>query len=612
MPLVPLIDILTSRFGKVMQTLHLDSPVSAPTAASTLSERAWALALTIVGLCLLANMILLLWGLNKGLDVDVESFYLVQYQNPTIYPAFSSFHLLLSKIPKLVSNEILHYRFLEIAARMIPAVLITVGFSLWANRWLHLSKLKLVLLAVFAALGGSVVFCCFPRTISYNGLSSGLLTLSTASVFFAVIMGDGKVQQITKTLLLFAAGFVVALSMFVKVTSGFALLPALLVFMFFQKCKLRDYVALLSGAAGGVAFFFTCIQGITEWWNAFSEATKFELLTDHSPKGMFAGTITIVRKHWWHGLGLGALVYGANMALSKAGELRQHKLVSWFAGAFVAMICVCGYVLIRDPGLMHGRESLMTIITLVFFATLLSVKLSKDWQFNIGVLLLLALPAIAAVGTNCKFLPHAMSNAAPWFALVMTAAFVCAKRFKAPYAMAAVPIALALFSSVQFFDQYVNSRDDSISLLDQTCKTTKMPLLSGMELQSNDISFYEHAQEILRSNGFKPGDNLLSLYDFPVIVYLMQAVSPGQSWYISWPERDEINAAYFRKASFAKNQRFFMVLCGDDPKKIVAPEMQEALLDPKFGKSFKRIGVLPHPRKPDYKVYFYAGKSNLN
>ena len=51
-----------------------------------------------------------------------------------------------------------------------------------------------------------------------------------------------------------------------------------------------------------------------------------------------------------------------------------------------------------------------------------------------------------------------------------------------------------------------------------------------------------------------------------------------------------------------------MVLGGANPKKIVDPEMQEALLDPKLGKTFKRIGVLPHPRKDDFKVYFYASR----
>ena len=94
----------------------------------------------------------------------------------------------------------------------------------------------------------------------------------------------------------------------------------------------------------------------------------------------------------------------------------------------------------------------------------------------------------------------------------------------------------------------------------------------------------------------------------------MQGVSPGQSWYISWPERDEINAHYIRKAKLAEGQRVFVVLSGVDPKKIVLPKMQEALHDPNvaLAKSFKRIGVLPHPRNADFKVYFYAANTAQN
>ncbi|CAN5275051.1 hypothetical protein BH10CYA1_BH10CYA1_58900 [soil metagenome] len=584
--------------------------------AAVNSERAWVVALVIVAGALAANSIFLFWGLNRGLDVDVESFYLVQYQHPYLYPAFSSFHLLLSKLPKLVSNEIMHYRWLEVIARIIPSVVLSLGVSAWANRWLKFSKTKVALMALIAAFGGSLAFACFPRTISYNGLSSGLLTLSTAFVFLAISLLDtaghegqrNTLRRWGRISLLFGAGFAVALSMFVKVTSGFVLIPALFAFMYFQKSKRSDYATILGGVAGGVLFFFTCIQAPGDWWAIFSEASKFELLTDHSPRGMLSGVLAFCSKHWWHA-GIAAIVaFGVNRVLSGVGDVKRQRLVGLSAWAFAAATLVGTVILEMHPGALQCRESIVVMTTIGFVLTLLSIKQNLNWQFASGIVLLLVFPLIAAVGTNCNILPHTMSNSGPWFVLILSAAFVLADKFKAPYAMAAVPVGLVILSAFQFYEQYLYFRDDGLLLHAQTKTTTKIPLLAGMQLHKEDIDFYEKAQAILTDHGFKRGDTILSLYDFPAIVYLMDAVSPGQSWYISWSERDELNTHYFKKASFKKNQPVFLVLGGKNPKQIVEPEMQDALLDPKFGKKFKRIGVLPHPRKMDFKVYFYASK----
>ncbi len=598
-----------------MQAAQLATPRSTEVETNTQSEKAWRVALVVVCLALLTNLIVLFWGLNRGLDTDVESFYLVQYQNPSIYPTFSSFHLLLSKIPKLVSSEILHYRLLEIAARLIPALLLSLGFATWANRWLQLSNVKRALLATSAVLGATIVFCCFPRTISYNGLSSALLTLSVACAFFASSgVGSARVQRFGKPLLLALAGICIALNFFVKFTSAVVLLPVLLVFLLVQRCTWRDCSAVIVGGVGGLVFFFTLVQGMGDWWTAFSEATKFELLTDHSPAGMTAGALEFIGRHWWQGLVLLGITFCLNRSMATLSGEKQRTLVRLLCGAFSALLLLTTCVLLAKSNLVKGRESVVTIATLSFFAVLLSTSRPKNWRFLIGAVLLLLLPLIAALGTNCNFLSHASSNMAPWFLLIMVGSFICADRFKAPYAMAAVPAAFALFSVTQFYSQYVYQRDDGLVLPRQSAETSKIPLLLGMKLEEKDIQFYEHAHKILFGNGFRPGDYILSLYDFPAIVYLMQGVSPGQSWYISWPERDEINAHYIRKAKLAEGQRVFVVLSGVDPKKIVLPKMQEALHDPNvaLAKSFKRIGVLPHPRNADFKVYFYAANTAQN
>ncbi|HEY9679258.1 MAG TPA: hypothetical protein V6C76_14715 [Drouetiella sp.] len=587
-----------------------ETPKAAPATQNRVARNyMWSIVLAATAIALLSNLSVLFWGLNRGLDTDVESFYLIQYQHPQLYTAFSSFHLLLSKLPKFVASEILHYRYVEIIVRLGSAALLSTGFMLWSNRWLQLGRIQTAAAILFSIFGGSMVFCCFPRTISYNGLSSGLLMTSTALTFFGLWAKDaGVAKSWIKVASLVAAGFCVALAAFVKFTAAFALVPVLLAVAFVNRLAFADYLLFFAGIVSGAISFFAGIQPPLEWWQAFSEATEYELMTDHSPTAMTSGSIAFARKHWWQALvAIGAL-FAFRHSLAVADTNKKNSVFAFSASTFSVALLVGAYIVYKEAGMMYSKESIAVVVSLVFFLTTLSIKKPENRKLFSGLATLFVLPLAAAVGTNCSFLPHAMSNAAPWFLLIILASFACAQRYKAVTPAACVPIALLILSSVQFFQQYIFCRDDSIYLPDQTESTSKIPALEGMKLQAQDITFYEQAQRILRAHGFQKGDYILSLYDFPAIVYLLEGLSPGQSWYISWPQRDGINAYYFEKATINKSNRFFLVLSGEDPKKIVGPKMEDELMGAKLNRVFKRIGELKHPHRDDCKVYFYESK----
>src|SRR5262249_14834956 len=153
-------------------TLKPPTPGGLLSPVTPLSEKPWAYASAVAVIAFSIVCAVAIWGLNKGLDLEVEGFYLLSYQRPEQYTYFSSFPLMLSKIPHLVSSDIIHYRLLEIAARFIPAMALSLGFGAWCRFELPLTRNRLVMAAAFACVGASIAFAVFPRSISYNGLSA--------------------------------------------------------------------------------------------------------------------------------------------------------------------------------------------------------------------------------------------------------------------------------------------------------------------------------------------------------------------------------------------------------------------------------------------------------
>ena len=81
----------------------------------------WAGIVAVLSVVVLTMVALVIWGLNRGIGLTDEGFYLLSCLHPTLYPTFSSFHLILSRCPRLLDNDICHYRLLELLTRSTAA-----------------------------------------------------------------------------------------------------------------------------------------------------------------------------------------------------------------------------------------------------------------------------------------------------------------------------------------------------------------------------------------------------------------------------------------------------------------------------------------------------------
>jgi len=205
-----------------------------------------------------------------------------------------------------------------------------------------------------------------------------------------------------------------------------------------------------------------------------------------------------------------------------------------------------------------------------------------------GMLFMLLLPGLISAGTNTDPIVHMGGSLAPWFLLAGVGLVLCAARFSAPYAVSILSAGFLIYSSVHFVHQGVFARQDSHDLTKCNTPVTGVPLLEGIKLSSRDADSYKDAMQVLQAHGFQKDDPLICLYDDPGLVYAVHATSPGQAWYIYWPERDELNAHYMDQANLSAAKRVFLVTTC---KNCFGKELLSSLDKQGFSfKTFERIG----------------------
>lgn len=589
-----------------MQTATLsnrNSQKTEPPISST-SPPEWNVALVSAVVVLASIAIILFWGLNKGLDPNVEGFYLLSYQHPDLYPFFSSFHLLLSPLPKFAGcSELVNYRVLEVIARFVPAVLLALSFAGWLGKTSKFSRVQTAFMMATAGIGGLMSLCTFPRTVSYNGLSSALVFTSSACMLFALGLSQKAVWRPVSRLMFIGTGALVGLELLTKFTSAIVLLPALFLFMFIQRRQLLDYALVLAGIVISCSGYFLLIQSPTTWCPIFFDTVRAEYLTSHRPSAMFGFQWSWLSSHWPQ---ISVMVACCTLILTSgvSDMSRQSRPKAWIVA--IAYLLILG--LLGSRAYWVARESNVPILTIVVLGVLLFDRRNINWRSQVlqGSILLALLPIIATFGTNCRFLGHASSNMSPWFLLIAVASIEAGKKLCAPRAMALFSISLLLFCLGEFVHLYVFDRYDCNPLTVRRVSTDSPRLLRGVQLEKIETTFYKNSLQLLKSNGFVERDPLLCLYDMPALVYLCEGTSPGQAWYCSWKDRDGLNAHFLKRANLAAAPRFYLVLNGED--KGIQPRMLKELerQGMPFPQSFRLLGSLPAPFDYGGFFYFYA------
>ena len=139
--------------------------------------------------CFLAQLLTVLWGANKGIDVTDEGYYWLCYEFPGYYYQTSAFHQIISPLLKPMAPGIVIYRLIRPVLGLLSVSVFAWGILRymetiraprdsalfgWFGLWLYL--------ACSFFLG----YCHGPQTFSYNNLND-VLILITSGLTMAIV-----------------------------------------------------------------------------------------------------------------------------------------------------------------------------------------------------------------------------------------------------------------------------------------------------------------------------------------------------------------------------------------------------------------------------------------
>ena len=144
----------------------------------------------LLGVILIAVLTILLlvviWSLDRGLDITDESLTLLSYLYPGEYPAnFSMSYTIVDRITGWMHPSVVGYRWITLALILLTATAFFCGFWQWLRRFVAAEPRRAVSLAVvfpYLLIGWLSVYGIGLVTLNYNTLNSACLA-SVAGAF---------------------------------------------------------------------------------------------------------------------------------------------------------------------------------------------------------------------------------------------------------------------------------------------------------------------------------------------------------------------------------------------------------------------------------------------
>jgi len=233
-----------------------------------------------LGVILIAVLTILLlvviWSLDRGLDITDESLTLLSYLYPGEYPAnFSMSYTIVDRITGWMHPSVVGYRWITLALILLTATAFFCGFWQWLRRFVAAEPRRAVSLAVvfpYLLIGWLSVYGIGLVTLNYNTLNSACLA-SVAGLLFYILAHVPRrgVQPGRIVAGLFMVGFFSALDLFVKFPTAIIMFggAVLLIVLHMRRLGRRTIAFAIGiqilGAMAGLAAYFADVRSITAW-----------------------------------------------------------------------------------------------------------------------------------------------------------------------------------------------------------------------------------------------------------------------------------------------------------------------------------------------------------
>lgn len=527
-----------------------------------------------------------LWGCNKGFDITDEAIFLMQARHPEdvrCYPFFDFAYC--APLHRLTAGNIVVHRVILMALTVLSCAVFSYGTSHLITASFPALAPHHIELALVSYVGSLLRFVFGPRLLYYNHLNSFSLLIQ-AGILFSVFFGSSSHMEFK----LLAVGALIGFQFFIKISSCLSSLATLLIM-----CPLlatgtvieRLYVdlLLLAGFLCFGVFHFTIVQSPRAWWIAFSSQLELAKL--------FTWGVSCVPRHF------------KEMRIFAAKGLRQYQRSFLVAsgGAAVAMCCcsssttlipcagaIALWAMIEfveqsvklktwEPTVYNERFSSVTsLVALMLLVGILSLPLlvipnisdlhAADPRLWLALSLLAVLPFLGAIGTSNPLFVNTVFHHSTWYLLIGMMMMGWGKALGSDLLGELLLIILAAHGVKQTVYAMINQPYRLVGPL--TAQTERIEIgfpATALKMSSAAANFIGHFKHMLEANGFKPGDDIIALFDMPGLVYAVGGRSPGHQWYYTVVDRNdammEANAWNLRRVATERLQRSFIIQKGD-------------------------------------------------
>lgn len=519
-----------------------------------------------VGVLCLVVLAVLAWAMPRGFDITDEGFYVLNYRFPAEYEtSFSTFHLIVTRMLGLTNASVLIYRIVGLTVAGLGATVFGLSLAAWLRvlagqarqvRWL----MRPDLVVAFVLLGTLLAFSVFPRTISYNGLSTFLLLLSAAATLAALRCGIRSAG-----IWLLAAGCALGLDVFIKVSTGILLTISTVALLGWcwrgtgWRTLLWSAVLLGVGLCFGLGLYFVLVESPVLWWHNLAQESAMlrnqggYALADLLPKYLHNAADTLrvlgypvgppmlalVGLAWWWPRRLASAPWHGPTALLVLGSvsiflLTHAWLRRWYSTAASS----------------HFETMSLLLAILVLVALVVAVEATVSCTPNNNnvttagnaisfqvlpvALWLLALPFLAAAGTINDLRTNLLIDMAPWFGLLLLLLALPRPERLPAWVAAGLLLLPAGFAAEQIiWGTLWTPYNLSVPMVGQTQPLRVVGVPGTLWVDTGTAALVHRLDSLLAQGGFRPGDPLLAFYDIPGLVYLCGGISPGAPWYFS-------------------------------------------------------------------------------
>ncbi|MDJ0789098.1 MAG: hypothetical protein QNK05_20010, partial [Myxococcota bacterium] len=158
-----------------------------------------------LGALLAARLVVIVWGVGRGLELGDEGFFLLNLREPAQAPPLFAFYAMTSWIDALRQVDIVGVRWLRIACECLASLALVAGAAFWVRRRLLPEGAPgLFALVAMAGVGGFVTTAS--RAFGYNDLTN-LCTFVATSLFLVLDAQPEGSRPSRLRLLAFVVGF---------------------------------------------------------------------------------------------------------------------------------------------------------------------------------------------------------------------------------------------------------------------------------------------------------------------------------------------------------------------------------------------------------------------